>query len=172
MKNVQLFLLSLIIVLIAACKPGTKTPYNKNGIAFTVPAGWKITDDEENDSTNIIINVEKSGATSSGLLGISCIFDSIATSELVETYKSSLRENRIYKTGNVKIFPGEQGRFGHYDALILPFEFSLLSVAHRGRFYIFHHRGKSYILLRQEAVEDTSRNETGFAELEKTFMLK
>lgn len=169
MKSTSLLLIVGLVLGFAACKPAADTLYKKNGISFNVPHDWKISE-ESKDDKKISINVEKKGTLSSGLLGISCILDNVSTEQMLDIYRSLLKENPTYRNGTVA--EPQQGKFSKYEATVLPFDFSVSDIKHKGKFYFFHHNKKSFTILVQEAVEDSKNNAPGFATIEKTFVLE
>ena len=92
----------LTITILTGCQESPETKFEKNGISFTCPTGWKITEEENLDNQGYYLSIEKDGFNSSGLLTVSWVNDSLDLNEWLEALMDGLKNDIIYKNSNLK----------------------------------------------------------------------
>jgi hypothetical protein len=163
-------LISIFIFLSCSEKPAT--PFIKDGVGFTCPAGWEITDEEKIEETGYYLSAEKSGLSESGLLSITWMNDTLQLEEWMEICKDELKNNVVYKNSNLVFTPTTKSQFGVYPSITAHFSFKLLGLAHDGQIQVFYAPHKTFAIIRQEALEDKDKNKAGFEVLDKTFKVE
>jgi hypothetical protein len=170
MKMLQL-LLGALTLLLAACSPSPEVPFSRDGVSFTCPQGWKITDEEDLDGLGYSLSVEKDGFSSSGLAMINWILVPMDEQTYMETYQDELGANVIYKNANLAFSDTESGTYAKLPTLTSSYTASILGVDHRGTLHIFKRGGKTFTVCLQEAIEDIDKNAPGFEKIESTFIV-
>lgn len=92
----------LTITILTGCQESPETKFEKNGISFTCPTGWKITEEENLDNQGYYLSIEKDGFNSSGLLTVSWVNDILDLNEWLEALMDGLKNDIIYKNSNLK----------------------------------------------------------------------
>ena len=169
MKNVLRFIL---VSFLFSCHSSQETKFEKSGISFTCPSGWKITDEENLNDAGYYLSCEKEGLNSSGLLTISWVNDSMALTEMLEIHKAEMEKNIVLKHSDLTFGNGEDAKFKDYNSKSVNFSTTLLGLKSEGMIYCFYANGKTITILRQEAIEDKSDNSEGFKIIENSFLSK
>ena len=164
----------LFSVLVVCCKQSVspKFEFDKDGVSFSGPAGWKISDEENFDNMGYYLSIEKDGFDSSGLITITWVNDSLELQDYIKMYQDELRNNPIYTSSNLNFEPIILNKYNTIDSKSSSYTMSLLGVKHEGIIHSFYGKNKSIILLEQEAIEDRAENESGFDQIETSFSLE
>lgn len=170
MKTRAFLLLSLI--LLAACgeTKSPERPFEKAGIAFTSPAGWKITEEDDFDDTGHYLSLEKQGGNDSGLITIMWFEGDMDHEEFMELTKNSLADNSIFDNLTFTDIP--DATFNGMTSLGAAYTMSVQGLSHRGTIYVFGNNATTVGVVKQEAMEDSQRNAEGFDVFETSFSLK
>ena len=175
MKKQLLFLapaLAALALAITGCTPAPDQTYDKNGIAFSYPANWSISDEEDYGGGSYYMCVEKNGGNSSGLAMISH-FD-IENSSLevwFETFIESLEENAQFE--NIVVEEAVDGTYGNYPAQVVTYTASAMGILpHNGTIWLLETGAKSVAVVFQQADKDVSSNRKGFDLIKSTFTVK
>lgn len=143
--------------------------FSKDGLSFTYPSGWSIIEQEDIDGEGYYLSVEKSGFNSSGILCMTWIYNIIDPYEYLEIIKDEYRSNKIFK--NLKYSSTRNNIFNEFQSISSDFEFNNFGLQHRGVIHIFVNDGITYSVVKQEALEDISKNKKGFEFIESTFKI-
>lgn len=143
--------------------------YENSGLSVICPEGWYISEEENFEGGVFYLSVEKDGFDSSGIVTITRFDDYLDLEELSNIMEDELRSNLVYKHSNLSFKAPYWGSFAGYDAYIVPFSASILSINHTGFIYSFYSDNKTYTVLKQEADEDSYENIVGFDLIENTF---
>jgi len=162
--------LFFFIVLIS-CNDTPEYKFNNNGVALTSPKGWSIVDEEGFD-TGYYLCIEKDGFNSSGVISFSWVNDSLNIEDYIENYKTEIKNNIVYKNSNLVFEPIIKNKFNNIESYSTKFKFSLLNLDHEGIIHSFIKEGKTYIIFKQEAIEDKNKNRLGFKEIEESFRIQ
>lgn len=162
----------LFLFLCSCSNPSPETKFDKGGVSFTCPQGWKIVDETNLDGAGYYMSIEKDGLNSSGLLSVSWVNDSIDLVYYMDIFKDELRNNFIYKNGNLKIQDLFETKFNGIDAIATNFTSTVLGLEHEGVIYCMYGSGKTIGLIKQQALEDSNVNKKGFGILEGSFLVK
>lgn len=169
MKNI-LFTV-LIFIVLTGCVESSETKFEKDGVTFTCPAGWKIVDEEAMDNKGYFISIEKDGFSSSGLFTMTYFYDSLDLPNFIEVYKDGFTEQFIYKNSNLSFEAPVRDEFNKYSSISSKYTVSILNVEHQGLIHVLHGNNKTIALIIQEAVEDKDNNRLGFDSIEQSFTL-
>lgn len=162
----------LIIPFLLSFAPPYGEVFNKSGVYFKVPDGWKITDEEDFDGKGYYLSCEKNGANSSGLVTVSWVNDSTDLTSTAENYAAELKKNYILKTANPIMKPVKQTTFNGKKAMAIAYMMTLANLPHEGHIYSFYGNHKTITVMMQEALEDHAENRAGFEEITKTLASK
>jgi len=150
--------------------PATAQSFDKQGVSFTVPDGWKITEEEDLNGKGYYLSCEKEGKNASGIVTIRWINDTVSTSNMVDQYINGLRQNFAEKNAKRMLFgTPEPAKVSNFNGVSADFSFSLMDIQHRGQIGSFHASGKTFTILMQEATEDIAENKPGFAAIMSSF---
>jgi hypothetical protein len=159
----------ILAAFLVSCNSSPESKFEKFGVSFTCPEGWKITDQENLNNKGYYLSIEKDGFGSSGLMTISWANDSIDLNQDLEIYQNSLKNNIIYKNSVLDFDQPFDTVFNADSSIASKFKVTLLSVKHEGIMYCFYKNGKTITIIKQEAVEDKKENKNGFDIIEKSF---
>jgi hypothetical protein len=169
MKNL---LLLIICSFLFACVESPETQYEKNGISFTVPAGWKITEEENIEGKGYYLSCEKEGLSQSGLVMITFLNDSFPLEDMVESHKTNFKENYIFKHADVSFTSNKETTFNGSACVSSEYNLTLLKVPHHGIINCFYGNGKTISIVIQAALEDSVSTNKGINRIIKTFKCK
>lgn len=175
MKTLPFNCLLLAVLALAGCEaPEAQSPksFNQQGIAFQYPGDWTADEAEKVGETATSVTCQKKGFDDSGLITIACFNDSLALDEVQQVYRNQLDSTSLYQLAGVKFAAARPGRFGPHETLQTRFTMSMIGVAHTGSLDAFHYRNHTFMVLKQEANEDTAKNKAGFALITKTLDVK
>lgn len=161
----------ILIVFVCSCssnKPGGT--FLKDGVSFTYPSGWSITEEEEIDGGGYYLSVEKAGFEASGIVTITWINNIIDSHDYLQLLQEEYENQKMLK--ELEFQPAREAKFNGIQCIASELNFKTLGVAHRGIMYVFTSGEKSYSIIRQEAIEDISKNKDGFDLIESTFKIQ
>ena len=169
----SLFLLPVAIIAVwlstASFSPRPDESYNKNGISFTMPDDWKITDEERDDQT-FSMSCEKKGENASGIVTIVWIDVEMTAEALMDIFvaqtEKTLTDNNY---SGIKLSDPAKAKLGAYDAVKVRYMFSTANLPHTGYLYTFMACGKPMCVSIQEADEDHAVNKAGFEKITSSF---
>ena len=167
--------LFLAAAALASCgSPQAEGPkkYNQRGISFQYPGDWSADDAEKVGETAVSVTCQKDGFDDSGLMTIACFNDSLALEDVQQVYRNQLDSTSLYKLAGVKFSVNQAGHFGRHETLQSRFTMSMLGVPHTGSLDAFYYKNHTFMVLKQEADEDTAKNKVGFALITKTLNVK
>ena len=101
----------LIAFLFAACQPPVDTAFEHEGVSFTIPAGWYISEQETNEGGGYGLSVEKKGLDASALFNVSWFADTVDQAFLMSFYQESLRDNGITEFADLSFSDLEKTSF-------------------------------------------------------------
>ena len=164
MKNL---LLVLFVLSFTSCQDQQSEPskFNKQGVSFTVPAGWSVTEEEPIEGGGYYLAVEKNGFDSSGMLTITWFPGELGEGEGVTIQQDEMRNNAIYKKVNLVFEPIAKGDFNGIPTFSSKYKMNLMMLPHTGTLGHFYVDGRTFLFMKQEAVEDSSTNKRGFESL-------
>lgn len=146
--------------------------FSQHGITFQLPGDWSADDAENIGSTAFSVNCQKNGFDDSGLVIITCFSDSLDLNNVQRIFQNQLDSTSLYKLADVKFSPAKPGHFGHYETLQAHFTMSMLGTPHSGWLDAFYRNNHTFMVLRQQANEDSAKNKSGFALISKTLDVK
>ena len=169
----KIILRSLLVTLLVSCSAASSSEkkFEKSGISFTCPEGWEITGEENIDSSGYYLTIEREGFSSSGLMTISWVNDSVDLVDYLEIYKNEFQTNTVYKYTNLSFSAPMEIKFNGIDAMATKFTTSILGLEYEGIVYCFYGNDKTLSILKQEAIEDKSKNRDGFDSIEESFVV-
>ena len=159
----------MLLLLVSSCKEEATAEYvfEKEGMTFNVPEDWEITDEEKFDDGSYYLSIDKNGFDSSGVLIITTYNESIDLDELIYYQKEEILSNTIFK--NSVFEPIQDDEFNTIDSRATSYTFGLLGLEHEGAIHAFYNQDKTYLVMKQGAIEDKKINNKGFDVIEKSF---
>lgn len=135
----------------------------KDGLSFNYPNSWIISEEEDLNGMGYYVAVEKKGVDESGLFIVVWANQEVPVKdEIIET-QNSYRLHKDFQ--NVKFEPIIGTSLNEYE----PYTFScngyftyLNELKHKIVINVFHSKGKTFRVIQQEAMEDSSKNEKDF----------
>ncbi|MFD2720783.1 hypothetical protein ACFST9_18825 [Hymenobacter monticola] len=146
--------------------------FNQAGITFQHPGNWSADDADRAGPNAVTVTCQKSGLDESGLITVSCFNDSLDLDEVQNIFHNQLDSTSLYKLAGVKFSSAGPGRFGPHHTLQSQFSMSMLGVPHTGWLDAFHYKNHTFMVLRQQADEDSVKNRKGFALITQTLDVK
>lgn len=167
LKSISVF---LVLFSISCAGQSSDIDFSKDGVSFKYPSDWSITDQEDLDGAGYYLSVEKEGFNSSGLLTITWVNVILNSSEYLKIIQDEL-ETQI-ALSDLKFELAQDVTYNGMQSISCNFTFNTLGVKHRGIIYVFLNGQKTYSIIKQEALEDISKNKEGFDLIESTFKVK
>lgn len=161
-----------VLFLVASCQnQSEETTFDKQGVSFTIPAGWKAVD-EEDLGGGYSLSIEKEGMDASGLVTITWIEMEIDLDDWATEFKDDMMSSWNTAASNASFGAIKDGRYNGIRTRSVTYKMSLLGMKHRGVIHLFYEGNKSFALIVQEALEDKADNKEGFETIEKSFKVK
>lgn len=167
MNHKLLPLLFLFALVIASCGGSPEETYSNHGIAFTKPAGWKITDEEYTPEANTLF-VEKEGFTSTGLVLLQWYPEPVDPELMVEVYVESL--SAAEETTNFERTEAESVQINGQRGASIRFSFRANGMPCSGKCYCYPCGSSTMLISIQGADEDKDANDPGFKTVEKSIV--
>lgn len=158
-----LFCLPLLLLLSFA--PAESGKFDRSGVSFSIPTGWKITEEQDLEGKGYYLSCEKEGANSSGLVTVSWVNDSLDLDAMTGQYSEALAANFTEQKADPKLGPIVSRTFNGMEARGFDYTMNIQGIAHEGHVYCFFGKDKTINVMVQEAVEDKAANKAGIAEI-------
>ena len=159
-----------IFFLLTACQPSPEVKFDKMGVRFTCPEGWKITEEEDMGEEGYYLSVEKNGFDASAIMSITWVDEEINLADFLLEFQESLKENTIYAHSGLSFEAQIETTFNKRFALASKYSARVLGIAHQGTIYCFKGGGaRTFAILKQEAIEDRQKNKAGFDTIVESF---
>lgn len=163
---------AFFFLVLISCKEPQKNTFAEHGVSFTIPEGWVITQSESiNDTLGFFLTCEKKGMNESGMFTLSWINQEVSKEEFLLLLKKQLSQNSFYKNTGIlfnEIQPIKN--LGHFQVSSTGFITQLSGLKHSGKIVCFNCKGRTLGLIFQTAQEDEEKNNTGFEEIQKSFV--
>ena len=160
-----------ILLTFSACQESPQEDFDKEGISIISLPGWKITDREDMDGEGYYLVIEKDGFNSSGLISLTWLNNELDLSNWISLHQDEMKSNFIYKNSDLSFTSVTQAQFNNIPTQSVSFTASILNIKHEGKLHVFYKNGKTFSVLRQEAIEDKPNNKKGFDLIEKSFQI-
>ena len=171
MKFWKIIIIVFLIVVASSC--GTQEPggnFLRNGVSFTYPSGWSITEQEDLDGEGYYLSVEKAGFDASGLLTLTWINGVLDSREYLKMIQEEYENQKLLN--DFEFQSARDNSFNRIQSISCDFKFNTLGVRHSGVIYVFVRGENTYSIIKQEAIEDISKNKKGFDLIEDTFKVE
>jgi hypothetical protein len=162
----KIFLMIFILTSMSSCQKSESIKFEKNGVSFTCPTGWKI---ESEDETNkeFTVTIQKDGLTSSGTIKIYCLKDSLENMKALEALQKNFKKS--YSDLNISFSNISKSTYNNISCISSSFEFDWMGDMEQGTRYVLHGKNKTISILIQEAAKHSEINKNGFAAFENSF---
>lgn len=167
MKSSLLFLSLLFFV--TSCKPSPETKFTKEGVSFTCPMGWKITEEQSFYGLGHYLSIEKDGWTSSGVFSLTWLNGESDLDSYLVDLKSELKDNIIFRRSDMSFGEHYESNYNDLSSLAVDYSVTILGVAHKGNIHTLNIAGRNVTIITQGAIEDAEINLKGFEILESSF---
>lgn len=182
--NLSKAILGIVVFTVYSCVSNTNTNTNTNnsinnstgrefsrdGVSFSFPSDWNISDQEDIDGLGYYLSVEKKGFDESGLVTISWLNGDIGTYEYMEIIKEEYKNQKLLK--ELIFEPVKNSTFNGIQSISCNFTFNTLGIEHKGIINVFLFNRKTFSVLKQEALEDIAKNRIGFELIESSFKVE
>jgi hypothetical protein len=171
MKYCKSIIIVFFVVVVSSCGPqGPGGNFLRDGISFTYPSGWSITEQEDLDGAGYYLSVEKTGFDASGLLTLTWINGVLDSRDYLEIIQEEYKNQKLLN--NLEFQSARDDSFNGIQSISCDFKFNTLGVEHSGVIYVFVRGENTYSIIKQEAIEDISKNKQGFELIESTFKVE
>ena len=161
-----------LITILSACSPSPEVEWSsEGGVILTCPEGWEVTEDHQNEIGGRYLQLEEESFDSSGLMIFNWtdgLFDRQAFLEgSAEPFISSFQDMTL--VSDVRFEGPEEVSFGRYPSLSMGYSFEAVGIEHRGHLFVITSCEKTFLVIKQEALEDSAKNAAGFELIEASF---
>lgn len=129
MKYINFLFIGIFIL---SCNSNSKRSFSKEGVSLKCNSDWLITEEDSFGGNGYYLSVEKNGYGESGILTLSYIDGQIDKKEFLLSSQEDLKENIVYKSGNLKFEKTIETKYANNDAIASKFSLSLLGMKHEG----------------------------------------
>ncbi len=165
-------LFAVCALTMAGCGAAPDKTYDRNGIAFSYPADWRVTEEEDYGDGGYYLCVEKNGFDSSGLVMITCLDREYSSPEVyTDALLENLREKPQFE--DIVVTPAVAGTYGNYPAQVVTYTMSVMGIMpHTGSVWLFETEDVFVAVVEQQADKDNVENAKGFGTIEGTLTIK
>ena len=168
----KLIFLLFTILLVISCKDSPATTFSKDGVTFTVPSGWEISEEENLDTDGYYLSVEKNGFNASGIVVMTWVVGKQDLRDTYVNYKKNMYNIPVYSNANLQFRNEADTSYGNKSSFSAPFTASVAGMDHEGRLHFITAADKIFTIMIQGAVEDKSENEKGFKTIADSFVVE
>ncbi|MDG5492560.1 hypothetical protein [Psychroserpens sp. SPM9] len=174
----KIILLILVACSLTACNQFVKSSaestkelhFKRDNFEFNYLDSWEVTDNETINEDVFYMALEKNGFDASGLVTITSFGYEIDLDEMIHMNIDEFQNNSFIK--NFKYDNIENNQFNTTSSRAANFRFSTLGLRHNGIIHAFYKNGQSFVIIKQEASEDSKKNQNGFNIIETSFSIK
>ena len=160
--------LLLLLLFIFSCVETPELIFEKDGVSITTPRGWEITEQENYDDLGYYLAIEKDGFfSSSGIMLVMWFENRLDRTELLSNYVDELSNQWMFS--DISSSNITSTNFNKINTLSLEYIGTVFGIDHEGISHSFYHKGKTFFIAKQGAIEDRIENEIGFELIEKSF---
>ena len=156
----------------ASCGDSPATPYESDdGVMLTCPEGWSISEDHANEIGGRYLQLDEASFDSSGLVIINWAGEVFERASFLEDAAEGFLatyQDMFGLSGLESVEPTET-QFGAHPALRVDYSFRIMGIEHRGALYVLNASEKTFLIIKQEGLEDQEKNLAGFEVIEATF---
>jgi len=149
---------------------GQEHNFSKDGVSLSWDLDWELTEQDSLDGDGFYLALEKWGLNESGLFTVTWLYSNVPEEIFLDIFQEQLRKSYEGISG-VSFSEMYDSNFAGIISKAVDFEFTELDVKHTGTFFSFRTHGKSFTVLKQEAVEDSDKNAPGFSMIESSFSI-
>ena len=155
-----------------ACSCGSQPDesFVKDGVSFTHPSDWSIKDQNDLDNGGFYMSVKKEGYIASGILTLTRINGTLDPNRYLEITQEQYKTQKVLN--DLEFQSVQDYDFNGIPAISCDFKFDIEGLEHTGVVYVFKSGDSTYSIIRQEAIDDISKNKQGFDLIESTFKVE
>ena len=164
-------IISVFLIIAFSC--GTQKPggsFSRDGVSFTYASGWSITEQEDLDGAGYYLSIEKSGFDASGLLTLTWINGILDLREYLEIIQEEYKNQKLLT--NLDFQAARDNDFNGIQSISCNFKLNTFGLDHTGVIYVFVVGENTFSIIKQEVIEDISKNKMGFDLIESTFKVE
>ena len=160
---------TILLFLASSCIVSPPVKVNLEGVSFTCPEGWKITDHENYFGFGNYIAIEKDGFKSSGIISYTWLNSESDLDDYLTELKVELKSSLFFRKSDLSFGEAYESSYNYLDTKTVDYHFTLFKVEHKGIIYLANEAGKTICILKQEAIQDSQENKAGYDKLERSF---
>lgn len=161
-------IICILLIITFSCE-SNGGQFSKGGVSFSYAPGWSITDQEEINDGGYYLSIEKDGFEESGLITVTYLEDSLELYSYMQLLQINYQDEMHFEDHKFNTI--REGEFNGIDCISSKFTFNALGLEYKGVLYVLVSENKTFSLLFQEAIEDTSINKEGFKTVKSTFRI-
>ena len=171
----RFFALSLLLLMAClSCTPRyavlqASGEFSEDGISFTIPTGWHITDIETTTGVAHHVLCKRQGWRSTGEFTINWVDAPISPEEQLAIYKDTFEQNMFMKAGKIEFSTPQSARLHGRDALRMSYTYKVLGTRYSGEIYAFSCGNRAITFILEQATGGSQQNKAGFESIARTF---
>ena len=171
MFGMKKFLLLLFIIcgLYGCCRKVPETSFEKEGVSFISPEGWKIVDERDIEDSGFYVSCQRKGFGSNGIFMVSWINGMMELDKYIRLYMKEFEKNVLMKAAYVQFGEPVDSVFIGIPCSMSSYQAKILGVKTRGEIYSFNCSGRTFMLVFQESVDESEKNKAGFEKIRTSF---
>ena len=163
----KVFFITVVVAICFSCVQQEKQ-INIKGISVTCPAGWKVTDVEEDDD-NASFSIEKKGISASATITIAITQIDVDPEDLLVEF-----QEEVDKKSDIKNFVLQEpyiDKYGNYKALLAPCTFDVSGQKAEGIIYVLYDRGVTLLIVEEWFTKDRNANVEGVKSIRESLVI-
>ena len=168
MKRIHL-LIFIICSLFGCTRKLPETLFEKDGVSFVSPEGWKIIDKKNMQDSGYHVSCQRKGFGSSGIFMVSWLNGMIELDNYIQLYRKEFEKNVLMKTATVQFEEPVDSVFNGIPCSLATYQAKILGVKSRGEIYSFYCGRRTFMLVFQESVDESKKNKMGFEKIKDSF---
>ncbi|MBN2213026.1 MAG: hypothetical protein JW723_02175 [Bacteroidales bacterium] len=147
-----------------------ETLFEKDGVSFVSPEGWKIIDRRIIKDTGYHVSCQRKGFGSGGIFMASWIYGITELDSCIRMYMNEFEKNILMKAATVEFEETVDSVFNDMPCNVSVYKATILGVESRGEIISFYCGGMTFMLVFQESVDESGLNKKGFEKIKSTFL--
>ncbi len=163
-------LLFIVFCSLQGCKHGLpETFFEKDGVSFISPEGWKIMDERNIKNSGYYVSCQRKGFGSNGIFMVSWINGVMELDKYIRLYMKEFERNVLMKAASVQFEEPFDSVFTGMPCSMSIYRARILGVETRGEIYSFNCNGRTFMLVFQQSVGESEKNKAGFDTIKNSF---
>ena len=167
---VRAFTIASLILFFTACTGNLpESLFEKDGVSFISPEGWRQTGEKSINQSGYYISCQRKGYGSSGIFILTWVNGQVDPKVYLKNYSAEFEKNLLMRATKVHFSEPQDTSLNGIPAIRLVYTSDILGVASQGEIFSFFMVDKTFMLVFQESVDESKKNKAGFDKIKQSF---